>query len=99
MSSAKFDLDHVDVYTTEPYSKMYGCHPNKCVFLKDGRMMKLLKSDDSNTGVSGRDMAARRSKLNHQSMERQLSRGKVLRDVLLNGAAWEVSTTDMVMKV
>ena len=99
MSSVRFNIDTVKVHDIEPYSKLYGCHPSKFVFMKNGRMMKLLKSDDPNTGVSKRDMAARRSKLNSQSMERQLFRGKMLRNVLVNGAAWETSTTDMVMKV
>ena len=95
MPQIKFDLDNVETYDVVPYSKIYGCHPSRFVFHKDGRYLRLLKSDDANCGVPKREIAARR----RQKPIDTLTRSRILREILINGPAWEMSTAEMILKI
>ena len=95
MTAVKFDLENVEVHDVPSYSKIYGFHPSKFVFLKDGRMLRVLRSDCSYCGVPKKIIAARRSKVAFDSS----ARDRVLRHVLLDGPAWEVPTAEIVMKL
>ena len=95
MSQVKFDLDNVEVREVVPYSKIYGCHPSRFVFQRDGRYVKLLSSDDPSCGVPKKEISARR----RQRSVDTLARGRILREVLINGPAWDMSTAELILKV
>ena len=94
MSQVKFS-DDVETFPVVAYSQIYGCHPSKFVFQKDGRRMKLLASDDPSCGVAKREISLRRRKLARRPAERQ----RILREVLINGPAWEPSTAELILKL
>ena len=94
MSRINFDLDNVEVREIVPYSKLYGCHPSRFVFQKDGRKLKLSTSHDSNCGVPKREIVNRR----RQRVVDSVARGLILRKALLNGSAWEISTAELILK-
>ena len=83
MSQVKFDLDNVEVREVVPYSKTYGCHPSRFVFQRDGRYVKLLNSDDPSCGIPKKEISARR----RQKSVDTLAKGRILREVLINGPA------------
>ena len=58
-------------------------------------MLRLLKTDDPNSGVSKTEIRSRRSKLSFDTTERDI----ILHKVLVDGPAWEMSTAEMIMKV
>ena len=95
MPQLRFDLENVEIHHVVPYARVYGCHPSKFVFQKDGRLLKLLNSDDPNCGVSRKEISARR----RQRTTDTLARSRILRETLVNGPAWEVSTAEMILKV
>ena len=57
-------------------------------------MIRLLKTDDPNSGVSKTEIRSRRSRLSFDTTKRDIISHKVLVD----GPAWEMSTAEMVMK-
>ena len=95
MPQITFDLENVEIHSVTPYSRIYGCHPSKFVFQKDGRYLQLLKSDDANCGVSKKEITTRR----RQRIIDPLARGRILREILVNGPAWEMSTAELILKV
>ena len=95
MPQVKFDLDEVEEHEVTPYSRIYGCHPSRFVLQKDGRLLKLLKTDDSSCGVPKREISARRSTIKCDTSDRS----RILHDVLVNGPSWEMSTAEMVLKI
>ena len=93
MSQVQFDIDGIEWHNVTPYSQIYGCHPSKFVFERDGRLKRLLKSDDPYCGVSRKEISARRRK------RPIVDRSQILRKVLINGPAWEENTADLILKV
>ena len=58
-------------------------------------MTRLLKTDDPNSGLPKKEIKSRRSTFSIDLTGRDL----VLRKVLVDGPAWEMSTAEMIMKV
>ena len=95
MPQVKFSDAQPEVHLVPSYSSIYGCHPLKFVFRKNGSMQMLSRYEDSHTGVSSRELKARRSKMRLNYVDRTA----VLRKVLMDGPAWGMSTAEMIMKV
>ena len=85
----------IEVINVIPYSEIYGMHPSKFVFSKDCNKILLDKFDDANTGLPAKDVRATRKKFSLRSGRR----GAILHRTLVDGAAWEPSTADILMKV
>ena len=94
MPQVKFN-DDVETCSVPAYSTIYGCHPAKFVFQKDGSRLKLFASDDSYCGLPKKIITLRRRQVRSNPIERQ----RIFREVLVNGPAWEMSTAEMILKV
>ena len=95
MPQVKFDLTKIEEHDVIPYSQIYGCHPSRFVFQKNGSLLKLLKSDDSSCGVPKSVIKARRSTIKCDAS----ARSHILHEVLVNGPSWEISTTELILKI
>ena len=60
MTQLSFDVDNVETHNGVPYSRIYGCHPSKVVFRKDGSFLRLLETDDPDCGISKKGILKRR---------------------------------------
>ena len=85
----------VEEHVVVPYSQIYGCHPSRFVFHKNGNLLKLLKTDDPSCGVPKSEIKARRSTIKCDSS----ARSRILHEVLVNGPAWEMSTAELILKI
>ena len=95
MTHVKFNLDNVETHLIQPYSNFYGLHPSNFVFHKDGRLLRLRKSDNPYCGVPKSDIHERKRRLIVNPPDRK----RILREVLVNGPAWEPSTAELILKV
>ena len=95
MTQVTFDESNVEVHNVISYSKVYGCHPSGFVFDRNGRMLKLDKQDDPYCGVSRREIMTRRSRKPRDTS----ARTRILRETLLNGPAWEMSTAELILAI
>ena len=95
MPQVKFSDATTEVINVVPYSEIYGIHPSKFVFGKNCNRIVLDKLDDANTGLSNKDARARKKKFSLRSGRR----GAILHRTLVDGAAWEPSAADMIVKV
>ena len=85
----------VEEHDVVPYSQIYGCHPSRFVFHKNGNLLKLLKTDDPSCGVPKREIQARRSTIKCDAS----ARSRILHEVLVNGPSWEMSTAELILKI
>jgi hypothetical protein len=85
----------VEEHDVVPYSQIYGCHPSRFVFHKNGNLLKLLKTDDPSCGVPKREIQARRSTIKCDAS----ARTRILHEVLVNGPSWEMSTAELILKI
>ena len=97
MPQVKFSEANPEVKLITPYSQIYGRHPSRFVFHKNGRKISLDSLDCPSTGLSKEEIRARRNKCSLRPEKN--SRGAILRKVLVDGSAWEPSTADIIMKV
>ena len=95
MPQVKFSDASAEVIHVLPYSETYGLHPSKFDLGTCGKIILLDKFDCSNTGLSAKEAKARRKQLSLKSGRR----GAMLHRTLVDGAAWEPTTADIVMKV
>ena len=87
--------DEVEYFPVHAYSKVYGCHPSRFVFEKNGRPLKLLKSDDPFCGVPKAEISKRKKSIAVDNTARE----RVLHEVLINGLSWEMSTAELILKI
>ena len=95
MPQVKFSDATTEVINVVPYSEIYGIHPSKFVFGKNCNRILLDKLDDANTGLSAKDARAGNKKFSLRSGRR----GAILHRTLVDGAAWEPSTADIIVKI
>jgi len=95
MRRVSFSTDTPEVMRITPYSLIYGLHPSKFVFSKNGSRIILDSLDDASTGLSNKEVRTRRK----QFSLRSVGRSAILHKTLVDGPAWEPNTADMVMKV
>ena len=95
MPQVSFSDATPEVKHITPYSEIYGTHPSKFVFHRNGEKIKLGSLEDASTGLSKSEIRARRRKFSMKSGKRS----SILHKTLVDGAAWEPSTADIIMKI
>ena len=90
-----FSKSEPNVYFVKAYSEIYGISPAAFVFDKYGQWIPIGPHEDSFTGVDRSKLEVRKHDLTFDHDQR----ARILRKVLLDGSAWEMSTADIVAKI
>ena len=86
--------EEIETRSIISYDTVYGIHPSKFVFGADGVKIPISSDMDAHTGISNAELRVRRSEIRSPAAER----ARILRKTLLDGAAWEPPTSELIMK-
>ena len=86
--------EEIETHDIVPYSSIYGCHPSQFAFDNMGKDIIVEDVQDPHTGIPKTELRMRMNGAKAHSKDR----ARILRQTLLDGAAWEIPTSELIMK-
>ena len=86
--------EEIETHDIVPYSPIYGCHPSQLVFDNMGKKIIVKDGEDPHTGIPKTEMKMRMNRAKAHSKDR----ARILRPTPLDEAAWEIPTSELIMK-